>query len=268
MQPIDYDVIAPAYERRYEANQFDGIDDCVRTFLNGLVTGAVAEIGCGTGHWLRAASESPGIQLVAGLDLSAGMLGRARVQAPAAALVRGTAHQLPWADASFDRVFCINALHHFPRTDAFVRECARVLRPDGAFLTVGLDPHTRLDSWWVYEYFPAARAADLLRYPAAASIQASLRTAGFHRIATTVAQHLPARVSFRAAEQKGLIDRRSTSQLMVITDSEWESGIARLRRDKPELSADLRLYATTGTLHASVGAQAENATTARGRADT
>ena len=45
--------------------------------------------------------------------------------------VEADACRLPFADASFDRVFCIEAMFHFRSREAFVREAFRVLKPDG-----------------------------------------------------------------------------------------------------------------------------------------
>jgi ubiquinone/menaquinone biosynthesis C-methylase UbiE len=96
----------------------------------------------------RSLAVLPGrVRKAAGLDRSAEMLQRA---APSAHVVRGRAEKLPWRSNSFDRLFCINALHHFTDADAFMIEAQRVLRPEGALLTIGLDPHTALDSWWIY----------------------------------------------------------------------------------------------------------------------
>ena len=39
-------------------------------------------------------------------------------------------------------------------------EARRVLRAGGSLMSVGLDPHTALDQWWIYDYFPGALAAD------------------------------------------------------------------------------------------------------------
>ena len=88
-----------------------------------------------------------------GLDASAQMLAYAKTQAPRAALAQGSAERLPWANESFDRVFCINAFHHFQDKVAFLTEAMRVLRPGGLMMTVGLDPHTGVDRWYIYEYF-------------------------------------------------------------------------------------------------------------------
>ena len=145
-------------------------------------------------------------------------------------------------------MFCINALHHFTDRDAFVLEARRVLRPAGAILIVALDPHTGLDSWWIYEYFPAALQADLARFSPAAALRAQLRAAGFSEPVTELARHIPAAVPFAAAVESGMVDRHATSGLMVLSDAEYEEGLQRLRADQPILRADLRLYATVATV--------------------
>src|SRR5215467_889490 len=79
-----------------------------------------------------------------------------RLRSPRSAVERGIGIRT----ASLDRIFAINAFHHFVDKRAFAGEARRVLRPAGRLLTIGLDPHTGLDQWWVYDYFPAALAAD------------------------------------------------------------------------------------------------------------
>jgi len=243
-QPVDYGLVAPAYDRRYERNRYDGVEAALRRFIGDAGCVDAAEVGCGTGHWLAALQGR--VRTAAGLDLSAAMLQRARLAAPSARVARGRAEQLPWAAERFDRLFCINALHHFADADAFMIEARRVLRPDGAILTIGLDPHTGLDTWWIYDYFPAALNADRARYLPAASIRTRLEAAGFVDAVTEVAQHMPAAIPFEAALERGTVDRRATSQLMVIGDAEYDAGLRRLRAERPILHADLRLYATVG----------------------
>ena len=244
MQTVDYDVVAPQYDRRYERNRYDGMRTTLRRFVDGADAAAVAEVGCGTGHWLADLSDR-GFSLLAGLDLSAQMLHHAQASAPNARLVRGVAHQLPWADGSLDRIFCVNALHHFPDQQAFICECRRALRPGGGLLTIGLDPHRGDDQWWVYEFFPAALRADLLRYTSTATIRDWLTGSGFRQPLTEVAQHFPVDLPFETARRQGFVDRRATSQLMVISDEDYEAGMTRLLTEQPVLRADLRLHATT-----------------------
>jgi ubiquinone/menaquinone biosynthesis C-methylase UbiE len=251
--PVEYDAIAPAYDRRYALHEYGGVEDAVRRFASAASAPEVLEVGCGTGHWLAALA--PHVRSAAGLDPSAGMLSRARAAVPGAMLVRGRASALPWPAASFDRVLAVNALHHFGGPDAFVAEARRVLRPGGGVLVVGLDPHVGVDRWWIYEHFPSALAADRARYPATARLRELLASAGFVNAETTVAQHRPVSLTIAEADARGLLARDSTSQLAVIGTAEYETGVARLRALRAEpgapevtLSADLRVYATTAWL--------------------
>ena len=245
MQPVNYDVIAPAFDRRYERNSYAGVRKVLHDFIDGPPSTVVLEVGCGTGHWLADLS-ARGMRRLFGVDRSSRMLELARVSAPDAWLVRGAASPLPWVDGSVDRVLCVNALHHFPEPRAFVAECRRVLRPGGGVLIVGRDPLARAERWWVYDYFAAALSADRARYPPTDTIREWLRAEGFAQPATEVAETFSSEIPFATALQRGMIDRRATSQFMVITDDDFESGVARLMIEQPVLRTDIRLYATTG----------------------
>jgi ubiquinone/menaquinone biosynthesis C-methylase UbiE len=247
IQRVNYDAVAARFDRRYDINWYEGITDALQRFVGARPGQSIAEVGCGTGHWLAglAGLAGEGARRVAGLDYSRSMLARARAAAPAALLVHGTAERLPWADAAFDRVFCVNALHHFFDQQAFIAECRRVLRPGGGLMTIGLDPHNGADRWWIYEFFPTALAVDRQRYAATATIRTWLGGAGFRDPITEMVQHLPAEMTFEAAEERGFVDRACTSQLMVISDDDYESGMRRLLGERPILRSDLRVYATT-----------------------
>jgi len=251
---VDYDVLAPTFDRRYEHNDYSGTLAAVEQFVAVARRGRVLEVGCGTGHWLACIANAA--REVVGLDRSWEMLRRAGSMAPRALLIHGTAEQLPFPSNSIDRVFCVNALHHFVDHGAFVRECHRVLAVDGALLTIGLDPHTHLDQWWVYDYFPAALDADRQRYPSTDRLRGALRAVGFATASTTIVQHMPAQRSFSVALEEGLLDRGRTSQLMVISDADYESGVRRLREERPLLRSDLRLYGTVAEKSSS-SAQAD-----------
>lgn len=246
MQRVDYDALAPAFDRRYEHNSYEGVERSLVQFIGDVPLRAVLEVGCGSGHWLKVLQHAAAV--IAGADLSSGMLRLAREASPGAVLVRATAEHLPYRSSTFDRVFCINALHHFSDKRAFIHECRRVLAARGAFLTAALDPHTGLDEWWVYDYFPASLEADLIRYPSTERIREWLLEAGFASARTELVHRMPAERPFDVALARGHLDRRSTSQLMVIGDQEWERGIRRLREERPVIRSNLRLFATIGTL--------------------
>ena len=84
---------------------------------------------CWAADWLQ----QLGLSVVA-VDLSSDLLaiGRDRLSRTGAARVAcGDAEALPFGTATFDRVLCLNAMHHVPDVPAALREVARVLGPDG-----------------------------------------------------------------------------------------------------------------------------------------
>ena len=108
---VDYDAIASAYDRRYQHNDFSGIERAVTSFVGTKLGARVVEVGCGTGRWLRLL-RGRGTRVV-GMDASFGMLSHAP-----APVLRAVAEQLPWPSRSIDRLFCVNAparSQHAPR---------------------------------------------------------------------------------------------------------------------------------------------------------
>lgn len=98
-------------------------------------SGEVLEVAVGTGLNLPF---YPDQATVTGLDLSEGMLALARarkVDRPPT-LRQGTAHALPFDDASFDTVVCTFSLCGIPDLDAALDEMVRVLRPGGRLILV------------------------------------------------------------------------------------------------------------------------------------
>jgi ubiquinone/menaquinone biosynthesis C-methylase UbiE len=252
---VNYDAIAKEYDRRYEINDYSGIEEALIAFVGLQPTGRVLEVGCGTGHWLRVLSER-GVS-VGGIDASSNMLDYAHDQAPRATLAHARAEHLPWSREKFDRLFCINALHHFEDKVRFLAEARRVLGPGGKVMTIGLDPHSGVDRWYIYEYFEPVLEIDKRRYPASSQIRSWMQAVGFSDVRTSEVQHLPAQISARAAFEEGRLARGMTSQLAVLTDEQYETGINRIRRDLEAaetrggtlmLCADLRVYGTYGVV--------------------
>ncbi len=272
----DYDRIADRFDKRYSLYRYDGVRAALLNFL-GPTPLATLEVGCGTGHWLaslqarlepspceqqpspydhdppdrgaRASAERP---ILAGVDPSAPMLARARMAAPAAFLVRARAEDLPWRDATFDRLFCVNALHHFADRRKFFAEARRILKPGGGLLTIGKDPHTERDDWWVYDYFEETRAIDLARFGAVRTLRGELAVAGFAWAESSEADRIEALYPAAEALATGVVDAGFTSQLTVLSAEEFARGVRKMREadaaagGQLQLVADFRLYATAG----------------------
>lgn len=99
----------------------------------------VLDIGCGTGTLLALLKRLHPDVDVTGIDPDPKALARARRKADRAAasirLDQGFADALPYADATFDRVFSSFMLHHLEDQEqaATLREVRRVLAPAGSF---------------------------------------------------------------------------------------------------------------------------------------
>jgi ubiquinone/menaquinone biosynthesis C-methylase UbiE len=253
----NYDSIADRYDARYGLLSYNGIRDTLLNFLGDAPTAAL-EVGCGTGHWLAALqARLAERRVLAGIDPSAPMLARARLAAPAARLIRARAEDLPCCDEAFDRVFCVNALHHFTDRHRFFAEARRVLKPGGGLLTIGKDPHGERDTWWVYDYFEDTREIDRARFAQVKTLRGELTRAGFAWVESFEADHIEAVHPAAAAladGPDGAVARSFTSQLTVLSDAEFARGVARIREANAaaggelQLVADFRLYATIGWL--------------------
>lgn len=249
---VDYDRVADKYDRRYARQRYDGVREAILHFLGPDRLTAVLDAGCGTGHWLGVLSESAAV--VVGMDRAPKMLARATAASPTSLLVCAQAEQLPFRTAAFDRILCVNALHHFTGRDRFFEQAERMLKPGGGLMTIGLDPHTNRDQWWVYDYFPEALDIDRERFWPARIIRGELVKAGFAWSESGEIQHLESCRPFRDVFPDGVVDRGFTSQLTLVDESAYARGLDRIRQADADaagrgasldLTADLRLYATT-----------------------
>jgi ubiquinone/menaquinone biosynthesis C-methylase UbiE len=133
-----YDEIADWYENQFLATTTAGDPIGVRRSLETLLgrgEGLCLEVGCGTGihaAQLRELGWRP-----VGVDLSAAMLAYAKGRLPAA---RADATRLPVRDGSLGTVVAVMVHTDMPQYPSVLREIARVLRPGGTFVHVGVHP--------------------------------------------------------------------------------------------------------------------------------
>jgi len=250
---VNYDTVAEVYDRRYERSDYSPVLRLLFDFVRGGKR--LLEIGCGTGHWLSELTRA-GYDAV-GLDPSRNMLKTAMGKSQQLELILGRAESIPFGTCTIDRLFCINALHHFSQKERFMTEARRVLHSEGGILVIGLDPHTGLDHWWIYDYFPQVIDIDKRRCPSTISLRKSMQENGFINCNTIEVLHMPIKLSARSALQSGRLAKNTTSQLTILTDKEYKAGLSRLMKDIElkeaqhkdlMIGADLRLYATTAWL--------------------
>jgi ubiquinone/menaquinone biosynthesis C-methylase UbiE len=195
-----------------------------------LGAGRVLDVGCGTGRLLDALAER-GVAGT-GVDKSPEMLAVARRKLPDTTLAEAGAEELPFPDASFDRVVFHLVVHLVERRRAFA-EARRVLGPAGALGIVTFD-HAHFGGYYLQEYFPSIRAIDEGRFPDERTLRAELMQAGF--VGTRV---VPVRQQATAVRDAVLqrVRARHISTLQLLDEDEYAAGLDRLERELPGVVA-------------------------------
>ncbi len=183
------------------------------------------DIGCGTGRFLAQLAE---IAKAWGVDASPEMVEVARTRARGAGLKLGSAEELPFKDGWFDRATMWLVAHLVDRSRAFA-EAHRVLAHDGRFAVATFDP-SYFDEFWLNELFPSMETVDRERFPTAPELEAELGAAGFDVRLLRLSQ----RGSLARSDALERIRGKHISTFDLISDEEYEAGLARAERELPE----------------------------------
>lgn len=148
-----YDLVADEYVRRiFDELRHKPLDrQLLDRFAEGVRDmGPACDMGCGPGHVARYLHER-GVE-VCGVDLSPGMVERARRLTPDIDFRQGDMLALDVADEAWAGIAAFYSIIHIPRCDMAraLGEFRRVLRPGGMLLLafhIGEDS-IHLDEWW------------------------------------------------------------------------------------------------------------------------
>ena len=101
---------------------------------------SVLDVACGPGYVSDAVGKIGAIPM--GIDFSGKMVAIARSMFPEVTFREGDAQELPFTDASFDRVLMNFGLLHLSQPEKACAEAFRVLQPGGKFsFTIWAEPH-------------------------------------------------------------------------------------------------------------------------------
>jgi ubiquinone/menaquinone biosynthesis C-methylase UbiE len=141
---------APAYDARFlQRWVYRPAQDEVVARLRLVRSRRVADIACGTGiladriqrelHLDTGASEATGGFAVYGVDMSDGMLAKAKERSSHVTWLKEPAEQLPFDDGALDAVVTTSAFHFFDQPAALA-EFHRVLAPGGLVAVATISP--------------------------------------------------------------------------------------------------------------------------------
>jgi ubiquinone/menaquinone biosynthesis C-methylase UbiE len=247
---VDYARIVGRYDANPERHLITADAEIARRLqaAGGGRTLRVLDLACGTGNWLAIQAAAHPSQPVEwhGLDASPDMLGVARGKVPGARLVEGRAERLPYGDGAFDFVAVTFAFHHFADKEAALDEMVRVLAPGGS-LRMNNFAAERADHWWLYHYFPAAIAPDRTRFWPVERIVTGLTARRVPSEVVFALDDRPTSLADRLKEARG----RDVSELHLITEQEYQAGLAAMERDlrhnpAAEIITGIPLYSLVG----------------------
>ncbi|HOW06013.1 methyltransferase domain-containing protein [Methanospirillum hungatei] len=137
-----YDDIADVYDQRYDHRErgriyYDHIAGAVLGRINS--SGHLLDIGCGTGLFLERYLKEGTDRTATGIDISPGMIKKARERYPDLPYVVGNAELLPFESDSFDSISSLLAFSYLQNPGQSLKDCYRVLVPGGrlAVCTLG-----------------------------------------------------------------------------------------------------------------------------------
>ncbi len=132
-----FGLLAPLYDRVIPPTDPERLRERLRL----PAAGRLLDAGGGTGR--ASAALAPFIDHIVVSDFSFQMLQQARAKRHAAPMQARVQH-LPFADAIFDRILVVDALHHFGDQRAAIGDLLRVLKPGGRLVIEEPDIHRPL----------------------------------------------------------------------------------------------------------------------------
>ncbi len=219
---IDYDEVSRVYD-----SVRSGDPEMVHQILQEISLdphSLVLDVGCGTANNTLLLASTIEAKVV-GLDISFGMLEKARRKVEEIPLTQGPAGALPFIDGSFHFVFMTEVLHHLPDISQALSEIHRVLVPGGSVCIV-TQSHEQIDERMTSRFFPASARVDKERYPDISVIIDCLIRIGFSGVSFKEYKFQPTRLG---KDYLDTVTNRGYSMLYKIREEEYDRGLKALK---------------------------------------
>jgi ubiquinone/menaquinone biosynthesis C-methylase UbiE len=250
MQKADYSKIAPNYDKgRWlsEQNLANSLG-FIKKYAKFLAGARLLDLGCGTGRFSIPIAEKLGCS-VTGADMSAEMVAQARAKGTGNKVTWDIqdAHHLSYAEGSFDIVYMSHLLHHCTNPAQVLRDCYRVLKPEGVIIIrhcvieeISEDPEST--------FFPEALEINKKRMTTLEEMLALVKGAGFTNVTSEIYLQISSANGHELYERMAT---RNVSALSMIPDKSFNTGLKHLKEyvekhaDDPWLTHD-KLRITAG----------------------
>lgn len=156
-----HDEVAEVFEGLYQTAERDPyatsfsygrkkIQEVLDSVLQALPRGRVLDVGCGTGHQLRAMAQR-GLECF-GIEPAENMRTIAEKTCPKAHVLAASVFEMPFDEAMFDLVVCVEVLRYLTKEDVLraYRKIRRVLKPGGTLFATFVNRYS-MDGFWLYD---------------------------------------------------------------------------------------------------------------------
>lgn len=226
-QRVNYDQIAHLFDEPFRDHP---LDENLLAFLDGRSSDTIRilDMGCGTGKQLFSNRQAMPQTSLVGLDRFHGMLEIARNRCDSVLWVQGDSSNPPFKSESFDYISNQFSYPHILDKAGLMAGTYRLLKPGGRFVMTNIDPW-RMTGWLIYRYFPASMQRDFSDYLTVEKFTDMMREVGFTSIQVQH-QHQPGKQTLKDFLEFASL-RPRTSQLMVISDDDYNAGLAAIQAD-------------------------------------
>lgn len=224
----NYNEIAPIYDERYKVNYLKAVEQSLLYIASENNVQKILEVGCGTGRWLKSLRILN--KKLLGLDYSIEMLKIAKNSNEIDGIVNADASNLPFNNNSFDMIFCINAIHHFPDKKKFFSDAVSCLNVNGVFCIYSVDPHID-KNWYVYEYFDGLYEIDLMRFPSLDETKNYFTMLNLQVEEQTLVERVYNSRTGEEVFSDPFLKKNMNSQLANLTEEEYRNGIKKIKQE-------------------------------------
>ncbi|MEI6499213.1 MAG: class I SAM-dependent methyltransferase [bacterium] len=140
----DYNKIAPLWSSKRSHLPSDIIE--LKKYIQ--TDDRILDLGCANGYLIELFEN---ISNYIGVDVSDELINIAKTKYPEGNFIHIEPNQIPFPDASFDKVFCLSTIHHIPGEEErlkFMAEINRVLKPNGLLILTAWDTNSEMFAWW------------------------------------------------------------------------------------------------------------------------
>jgi len=222
---IDYKELA----KKYDLTRKENIN-IINRFLESLSFSEgtnILDFGCGTGNFTCALKRITNANLY-GVEPADEMRQRAIDKSTDIIFEKGNHEKIPFIDKFFDFAYMTDVIHHIPDINVMFKELNRVLKQGGS-LCIVTESHKQIESRFWVKYFPTIVEVEKKRYPDIPEIIESATNNGFvfSKTETTDANHK------HSISQNFfmLVENRGYSMFHLISNDDYECGLADLRND-------------------------------------